>query len=380
MPADPDLATLRLAVLWGGFALAFVFGFVAHRTHFCAMGAVADVVGMGHWDRMRMWVLAMATAMLGTSALVGLGLIDTAKTIYTAPRLPWLSALVGGAAFGFGMVLASGCGSKTLIRIGTGNLKSLVVFVVMGISAYMTMRGLFAVWRTATVDTVATALPAPQDLGALIAAAGGFERRTAQACTGVVVGALMLAWVLLPRGFRASPGKTDVLLGGLTVGALAVAAWILTGHLGHVAEDPNTLEERFIATNSGRMEGLSFVAPFAYLLELLMLWSDKSLQPSFGVACVAGVIAGSFVHALLTHGLRWEGFAGLEDTAHHLAGATLMGAGGVTALGCTIGQGITGLSTLALGSVLATIAIVGGAAAAVRYQVWRIERAATATL
>src|SRR5688572_13130804 len=152
---DVDTGTLATQVLWASFALAVAFGAIAQRTHFCTMGAVSDIVNMGDWSRMRMWVLAIGIAMIGTAVLAWAGWIDPARTIYTASRLNWLSALVGGALFGFGMVLASGCGSKTLVRIGAGNLKSLVVFVFLGLSAYMTLRGLFGVVRVNTVDAVA---------------------------------------------------------------------------------------------------------------------------------------------------------------------------------------------------------------------------------
>src|SRR5512147_2382 len=152
---DIDIAALSRTVLWASFALAVVFGAIAQRTHFCTMGAVSDIMTMGDWSRMRMWVTAMGVAMVGFNGMVALGWLDAGKTIYAGPRFIWLSALVGGAMFGFGMVLASGCGSKTLVRIGGGNLKSLVVFFVLGIAAFATLRGITAVLRVATVDAVA---------------------------------------------------------------------------------------------------------------------------------------------------------------------------------------------------------------------------------
>src|SRR5207249_10064757 len=115
--------------------------------------------------------------------------------------------------------------------------------------------------------------------------------------------------------------------------------------------------EAFAATNSGRAESFSFVAPVAYLLELLMLWSDQSRIVTFGVAGVLGMMSGSAAMALATRTFRWEGFASVEDLVNHIAGGVLMGFGGVTAVGCTIGQGLTGRSTLALGSGLALAGI-----------------------
>lgn len=375
MPDEINLEAVRATVVWGAFALSLLFGAIVSRTHFCTMGAIADIVGTGNWDRMRMWALAIATAIVGTGVLAGLGLIDTGKTVYTAPRLLWLSSLLGGFVFGVGMVLASGCGSKTLIRVGQGNLKSVVVLLVMALVAYMTMRGILAVGRVASVDRVAIDLAGPQDLGALISRGWGVGLAHARLGTALVLGGALALWVLLPRAFRASGIKADIVLGGLAVGAIIVALWYLSGHLGYIAEDPQTLEERFVATNSGRMESLTFTAPPAYALELLILWSDKSLHVTLAVAAVAGVISGSLLYALATRTFRWEGFRGIEDTANHLIGAALMGAGGVTALGCTIGQGLSGVSTLALGSFIALGGIVAGGVAATRYQIWRLERA-----
>jgi uncharacterized membrane protein YedE/YeeE len=168
----------------------------------------------------------------------------------------------------------------------------------------------------------------------------------------------------------------DNLLGGIGTGLAVVAAWYVSGHIGYLAEHPETLEEAFIATNSGRMESLTFVAPQAYSLELLMLWSDTSRKLTFAIATVLGVIAGSGAWALLTRSFRWEGFASVEDTANHLLGAALMGFGGVTAMGCTVGQGITGFSTLALGSIVTFLAIIAGSVAMLKFQYWRIMREA----
>ena len=141
-----------------------------------------------------------------------------------------------------------------------------------------------------------------------------------------------------------------------------------------MAEDPNTLQEAFVATSTGRMEAFSFVAPLAFTLEYLMLWTDKSRVITFGIASAAGVIAGSLAYALATRTFRWEGFRDAEDTALHMVGGILMGFGGITALGCTIGQGISGLSTLALGSIITFAAIIAGSAATVKWQYWRLMR------
>ena len=372
---DPaDVAKLPVLVASLAFVLAFVFGAVANRVNFCTMGAIADIVNFGNWHRMRMWVLAIAVAIVGSAILVLTGHVDLNKSIYTGARVAWVSAIVGGFLFGFGMTLASGCGSKTLIRAGAGNLKSWIVFVMVGIAAYMTLRGLFAVWRTSALDVWRLDLTplgaATSDLPTILAALG---IPAVKPWLPFVVAALLALFVFKDAEFRKSP---ELIVGGLVIGLLVVGGWYVSGHLGYLAEDPATLEEKFVATNSGRAESFSFVAPAAYLLELLMMWTDTTRVLTFGIAASLGMIAGSAAYALVSKSFRWESFASAEDVGNHLVGATMMGFGGVTALGCTIGQGITGVSTLAVGSILTLLAIIGGCLLAVRYQMWRLERMA----
>ncbi len=367
-------SNLGALVAWGGFALGFVFGAVANRTNFCTMGAVSEVVNMGSWGRMRMWLLAIAVAILGTHALQLAGLIDLSKSIYVRPNVTWLSYILGGLLFGVGMTLGSGCGSKTLVRLGGGSLKSAVVFVFFGIAAYMTLKGLFAIWRTSWLDPVAIDLAARgiarQDLPTLGAALTGLAPRSLEIALALAVAAALLVFVFKDRDFR---GSFDHVLGGTVVGLTIVGGWYVTGHLGF-AENPETLEDTFFGTNSRTIESLSYTAPVGYTLELLMLWSDKSLTVTFGIAAVVGIILGSLAYAIASRSFRWEGFAGPEDTANHVIGGILMGFGGVTALGCTVGQGLTGLSTLAVGSILAFFAIVAGSAATMKWQYGRMLR------
>ncbi|MGH8667602.1 MAG: YeeE/YedE family protein [Burkholderiales bacterium] len=356
-------------VTGGAFVLAFIFGAVGNKTHFCTMGAVSDWVNMGDLSRMRMWLLAIAVALLGSSALHLAGVIDLSKSIYPSPNFTWLSYLVGGFLFGVGMTLGSGCGSKTLIRVGAGNLKSLVVYVFLGIAAYMTLRGLFGAFRVGVLEKAAITLSTGQDLPSLLSASTGFGKGTWMVVLALAIAGGLLAFIYSSKQFRSS---FDYTLGGVVTGLVVVGGWYVSGHLGYIAEDPNTLQEGFRATNTGRMESFSFVAPLAFTLEYLMLWTDKSKLITYGIASAAGVIAGSAAYALATRTFRWEGFRDAEDTALHMVGGTLMGFGGITALGCTIGQGISGFSTLALGSIMTFLAIVAGAALTMKWQYWRI--------
>ncbi|MES2910387.1 MAG: YeeE/YedE family protein [Pseudomonadota bacterium] len=364
------LNALTVKVLWAAFLLAVVFGAIAQRTHFCTMGAVSDIVNMGDWTRMRMWVLATGVAMIGFYTLAAAGQIDPAKTLYGSSRFIWLSALVGGLMFGFGMVLASGCGSKTLVRIGGGNLKSVVVFLVMGFAAFATLKGITAVVRVATVDRVAVDFPTNASLPNWLASVIGFSPAAAGLVLALLIGLVLIIWTFFGRDFL----RLDNLLAGFGIGAVVVAMWWVSGHLGYVAEHPETLQEAFLATNSGRAEALSFVSPVAYTVDWVMFFSDKSKLLTIGIVSVFGVVAGSAAYSLATRSFRWEGFRDAEDTANHLVGAVLMGVGGVCAMGCTVGQGLSGISTLSATSIVAVAAILAGCVAALKYQVWRLER------
>jgi uncharacterized membrane protein YedE/YeeE len=288
--------------------------------------------------------------------------------------MPVLSIIAGGLMFGAGMVLASGCTSKTLIRLGSGNLKSLVVMLVLALFAYMTLRGIFAVWRVATIDRVVIDFGVAQTLPALLAAMLGQPAELLERWIGPLIALPMLALSLASRElWRHEPGA---IIGGLVIGAVIVAGWWTTGWLAYVPEHPDTLEPAFIATQLNRPESLSLVAPYAYTMELLTLWSDQSRKLTFGIACALGIVGGSFLHALATGSLRQEIFPDTTDFWRHLAGAALMGTGGVLALGCTVGQGLSGLSVLSLGSFIATLAIVAGAVGMMKFDVWRLSREA----
>jgi len=365
-----SIATL---VVTGGFAAAFVFGLVAARTNFCTMGALSDIVNMGHWGRMRMWLLTIAVALVGTSLLSYTGQIDLAKSVALRPVLPWLSLLVGGLIFGVGMTLSGGCANKNLVRVGGGSVRSFVVLTFLGISSYMTLKGLFGQWRARFLDPVRIDLGGSgwpdQGLATALARATGLDPKTALLVATAALVLALLVFVFTDRRFRVNGVQ---IAGGLVLGLLVVAGWYITGHLGY-GENPDTLETVYFATNTRTLESLSFVAPLAYTLELLMMWTDASLHATFGIASVLGVIAGSAAYALPAGKFRWEGFANFSDLRNQLLGAVLMGFGGVTAVGCTVGQGLSGLSTLAMGSFIAVAGIMAGSVAMLKLMLWQSE-------
>ncbi len=331
----------------GGLVLGLVFGATAQRTNFCTMGAISDLVLMGDARRFRSWLLAIAVAMLGSQALHVAGLVDLDKSIYLTANFGWLGAIVGGLMFGFGMTRTGGCGSRTLVRLGAGNLKSVIVFVVVGLFAYMTLRGIVAVARlqleaVGTINLTARGLPR-QGLADMIAALLGAPVSWVRQGLTAAVAAGILSYCFASADFR---GSLRDIVGGAVIGATIVLGWYVTGVAAFDDFQPLPLAS------------LTFIAPVGDSLQYLMTFTGSTI--SFGVATVGGVIAGSFVMAKATGTFRGESFADRDDLLSHLGGAALMGVGGVTALGCTIGQGITGMSTLSLGSLLAWLSILAG--------------------
>jgi uncharacterized membrane protein YedE/YeeE len=334
----PDIA-LTSIVGAGAFALAFAFGAVTQATGFCTMGAVADLVLVGDWRRFRAWMLALAVAMAGSQGLAAAGWIDLGRSSYLSGGIPLAGAILGGVAFGIGMVLAGGCGAKTLVRLGGGNLKSLVVVLVVGLTAMATIKGVLAPLRLAldratTVPLKATGLATPSFPAVLEKL--GLEPDPARWLPVAVIGGGLILWCFKDAAFRRSSRHWG---SGLAVGALICAGWAVTGVLGDDPFEPVALAS------------FSFIGPIGDSLIYLMTYTGATL--TFGIASVAGVVAGAFAAARTRREFRLETFTDPDDLARHLTGAVLMGLGGVLAMGCTIGQGLSGFSTLSLASPLA---------------------------
>lgn len=336
------------------FAAGLVFGATAQKTNFCTMGALSDIVFMGDWRRFRSWMLAIAVAILGTQALHGAGLIQIDKSIYLTSNFGWLGAVLGGLMFGFGMTMAGGCGNKTLVRIGGGNLKSVVVALVLGVFAYMTLRGLVALARVemetlTNVDLKARGF-ATQGLPEILALPLGLDREMMRLGLALAAAAALLVFCFKDAAFRAS---TRDVAAGVIIGLLIPVGWWITGALGFDEFEPTPLFS------------FTFVAPTGEGLQYLMTYTGATIN--FGIAAVGGVIAGSFLMALATRSLHLEAFSDAGDMLRHIGGGALMGVGGVLALGCTIGQGLTGMSTLAFGSLIALLSIIAGGYLGLKY-------------
>ncbi len=366
-----DPSHLAALVAWAAFALAFVFGWTASRSHFCGMGAVSDAINIGDWSRMRMWFLAVAVATLCTNAMLLAGWIDLSKSLYTGEHLIWLSHIVGGLLFGIGMTIASGCGARNLVRLGGGNLKSLIVLICLGATAYMTMKGLLAPVRVQYLDVVYANFPGGQELPRVLSGIADLDLSTLRVVCMAVITATIALFVFSDGEFRRN---REFVLSAVLIGCIVAGGWYVTAYIGYVAEDPNTLSEAYLGTNTRRPESFTYVGPVAYGLELMLLWTDASLRVTFGIAAVLGLFAGALAHSLISGRFRWEGFTTVADLRNHLLGGALMGFGGVTALGCTIGQGISGVSTLALGSFLTLFSLIVGSAGTMKWLYWRMQR------
>ncbi|MCF6191253.1 MAG: YeeE/YedE family protein [Cocleimonas sp.] len=366
-------------LLWA-FGLAVILGIFANKTNFCTMGAVSDLVNIGDTGRMRAWVFAMGLAILGVMVMSVMGLTDTsliasndtANPPYLTSNFAWPRNLLGGLIFGVGMTLGSGCGNKTLIRLGGGNIKSLFVLFAMGIMAYFMMftdfsNDAFLQWmEPAFVDLSAMGVE-NQGLGSVIAYAAGSDPATTTTMVAAVLGGLLVLWAFLSSDFRSN---FDNILGGFVVAAVVIAAWwVTTGELGqNLLEEAEMMDERPFAIGA---QSFTFAQPSGHLIRWIETGFSKSLI-TFALVAGAGVIAGSFLYSVLFRKFRIEWFASWKDFFVHIIGGLLMGIGGVLAMGCTIGQGVTGASTLAMGSFLTFFAIVFGSALTMKIQYYKM--------
>ena len=371
MRPDLDPRTLTLIVVWGALALGLALGAIGQASRFCVRGAIADWVAFRGPGRLVSWLLAVAVGGLCVQALVSAGLLDAGRTIYWSDRFPWLSYLVGGALFGYGMMLAGGCPQRCLVKAGQGDLKAAATLVVVAVAALMTLRGALAPLRASGLDAVAATLAGPQDLGGILGRALSVSPAAIRWGLAAAVAAAVFALAWRVRS-RVDPAHW---VGGVGVGLLVGAAFFLTGGIGFVAEHPETLEPAWLGTQSKRPEALTFSAPMGHALDLLTLWSDKATVATFGVMLSLGVLLGAFATAKLRGDFRLESFRTPREMRDHAAGALLMGFGGVTALGCSVGNGVTGLAMLSTGSALAVAGITAGAWLALSRQLRAAEAA-----
>ncbi|MDX1335372.1 MAG: YeeE/YedE family protein [Gammaproteobacteria bacterium] len=385
-----NFAAAESFFLWSAFFIALIMGAVVNKTNFCTMGAVSDWVNMGDKSRLRAWLLAIAVAMIGVITLESAGMLsaDGAFPPYRGGQLAWIENLLGGLLFGIGMTLASGCGNKTLIRIGGGNIKSIFVLLVIGVIAYYMVnpfpnsdQTLYSTLFYSWTNPMAIDMGAGQDLGTVVA--GSESAMSARLIIGAVIAAGLLFFIFKSGEFR---GSFDNILGGLVVGLAVLAAWYVTSNVivdmeGDMYDLPGVYSEwdMMMDSDEGKPaagaplspQSYTFINPMGQSAGYVASGFNRSLL-TFGIMGLFGVIAGSLLWSIISRSFNIEWFASVKDFVTHLVGAILMGFGGVLAMGCTIGQGITGVSTLAIGSFIALIAIIFGSAMTMKVQLYKM--------
>jgi uncharacterized membrane protein YedE/YeeE len=387
--------------LWSTFVISIIMGMVANKTNFCTMGAVSDLVNMGDSGRFRAWVLAATVAMIGVLVLEGLGLVNLSSTTlppYRGSEFQWGRYLLGGFLFGVGMTFGSGCGNKTLIRIGGGNIKSIFVFITIAVVAYYMVdpykqltstwyQSFFAPW----LGKASISLAGSQDLGSIVGSSVGVAPLTMRLILGAIIAAVSLFILFRSADFRKN---FDNVLAGVIIGVAVIAAWYITSHITiNGADGKQTLTQFYnnwdFAMDSAvgkpkngstnlLPQSFTFISPIGQAFGYATSGFNKTFL-TFGVLSVLGVILGSFLWSLFSRRFRIEWFASVKDFVMHIIGGILMGFGGVLGLGCTIGQGITGVSTMALGSFLVFISIVFGSALTMKIQYYKMVYEAEAT-
>ena len=387
----------QAAMLWGAFIIAVVMGALVNKTNFCTMGAVSDFVNMGDTGRLRAWLFAIAIAVLGVTLLEYLGMVELDGTFppYRGSNLVLGENIIGGLLFGIGMTLASGCGNKCLVRIGGGNVKSIIVFAIIAVIAYFMInpfpgsdKTLFSTLFFDWIRPLSVDLGSPQDLGAIV---GGEEPGTMRLVLGLLLGLVILGFVFKSAEFR---GSFDNLLGGLVVGLAVLGAWYLTATVnidadGEMYSLGSYYQEWDMMADSDEgkpaagaplsTQSYTFINPMGQTGAYLVGGLDKALL-TFGVVAVFGVVLGSLLWSLISRSFRIEWFSSTSDVLNHVIGAVLMGFGGTLAMGCTVGQAITGVSTLAVGSMLTFGAIFLGSALTMKVQYYKMVYEEEATV
>jgi uncharacterized protein len=343
---DFIVANAPAAMAIGGLIVGFVFGWIVFRTNFCTMGSISDFMSFGDYRRFRAWVLAAITALIGAQVLNAAGVVDLSHSMYSSSQLDWFGNIVGGLLFGLGMVFAGGCASRNLVRAGGGDLRSLIVLIVVGIFAYMTIGGLLGPIRAdISARTALKLADGPTTFGNILAHLSGLGASAATWVATALIAGAGLIYCFKDASFRGSPLH---IFAGVGIGICVIAGWALTG----MAFDDMAAQP--ISTIS-----LSYVRPTGDTIEWLQRFTAAPI-PGFGVTSTLGALLGAFAASLTAGRFKFTTFADSNDTLRNLFGGALMGIGGVMALGCTIGQGVTGVSTLAVGSFLTFAAIVAG--------------------
>lgn len=321
-----------------------VLGLAARYGRFCTLGAIEDLLYSSDDRRMRMWGLAIGTAIICTQAALAFGLLEGTQTAYLDRVWNPVATIVGGLLFGYGMALSGNCGYGALARMGGGDLRSFVILLVMGLSAYIVMSGPlahFRVWLFSVEEGATT----PQGFGQLLETRAGIS----PALTGLVIGGAIITFSAASAAMRRSPSH---IIWGVAVGLAIASGWVGTYWIAETGFGNEPVETH------------SFAAPIGDTLYYLMTASGNTL--SFSVGSVAGVLIGAFAGSFSRGHFRWEACEDPRELKRQMLGGAIMGPGAVLAVGCSVGQGISAFSVLAYSAPVTFIAIFAGAAFGLR--------------
>ena len=354
--------------------LGFILGYVVNKTNFCTMGAVSDLVNIGDSSRLKAWLLAITTAIVGVTSLEYLGMVDVSESRipYRNSVLFWPRYIIGGIMFGIGMTLASGCGNKILIRIGGGNLKSIFVLLIAGLMALLMTRTdfyglIFHSWMSPISPDLAKLGIPDQSVQTIFSSLTNIDAGNILITLFVP---LLICVFLLKYIFSSYTSlSSDNILSGVVVGLVVTFAWLISGgELGQAwIENNDFLDTPYPSVG---VQSFTFINPMG---EVLIYTSSvfDNFYLTFGVTALISTIVGSFVYSLISNNLRIEWFANKHDFFRHFIGAVLIGIGGVLSLGCTIGQGVSGVSTLAIGSIITLLSIIFGASLMMKIEYYK---------
>lgn len=354
--------------------LGFILGYVVNKTNFCTMGAVSDLVNIGDSSRLKAWLLAITTAIVGVTSLEYLGIVDVSESRipYRNSVLFWPRYIIGGIMFGIGMTLASGCGNKILIRIGGGNLKSIFVLLIAGLMALLMTRTdfyglIFHSWMSPISPDLAKLGIPDQSVQTIFSSLTNIDAGNILITIFIP---LLICFFLLKYIFSSYTSlSSDNILSGVVVGLVVTLAWLISGgELGQAwIENNDFLDTPYPSVG---VQSFTFINPMG---EVLIYTSSvfDNFYLTFGVTALISTIVGSFVYALISNNLRIEWFANKHDFFRHFIGAVLIGIGGVLSLGCTIGQGVSGVSTLAIGSIITLLSIIFGASLMMKIEYYK---------
>ena len=354
-----DTAWTELTILLCGLLLGIVFGFACQRSRFCFLGIVSDLYIYRNLSRLSLYLFTLITAAIGVQVLAGAGSINPADSAYMNISNKTMSSVFGGLLFGIGMTFCSGCTTSNLIKFGGGDLKSLIVLTLSGIAAISTMRGSLSSIRIQLFEDNFLV----RKINYFFEYKGTFGIDMEWLWPIFLLASL--AFLLLSKLKNLEIRKN--VIWGLVMGTCIVGAWFVSGNLGFLAEHPDTLESKYMLTDSGKPESFSFIGPLAYSLEFFLYQSDSSKFISFGMIVLFGLLLGSYLSARLQKRFKLEFFTTKNDFIYCVVGSTLMGFGGVTASGCTLGHGLSGLSIGSFDSIIVVGSIATGVVLGIRH-------------